>query len=121
MSIGIARREALILSVYRRERGPIGEKVVFSSPHCLVDFGNGAAIATAQILRFLQGEGFFCRAFCGAWLDIPEETAIEDILARRGMTISNGPAGINEHTLRLLRTSPYGAPLTIFGSVSTRG
>ena len=54
-----------------------------------------------------KGRAFSAGPSAARWLDIPEETAIEDILARRGMTISNGPAGINEHTLRLLRTFRY--------------
>jgi glycosyltransferase involved in cell wall biosynthesis len=62
---------------------PKGEgrrKIVFVSPHCLVDPTCGAAVATAQGLRFLQTLGFQCKAFCGARLDVSEN--IETMLRR---------------------------------------
>ena len=40
-------------------------KVAFVSPHCLVDFSNGAAIATREGLKLLARQGFQCMAFCG--------------------------------------------------------
>ena len=57
--------------------------IAFASPHCLIDFTSGAAIATLQALRFLHGWGFACRAFCGSQLDAPEEALFEELLANQ--------------------------------------
>ena len=57
-----------------------GRKIVFVAPHCLIDPTSGAAVATAQAMRFLQTLGFQCRAFCGARLDLPED--VEKMLQR---------------------------------------
>ncbi len=39
-------------------------KIAFVSPHCVVDFTNGAATVTLDALKFLQKLGFPCEAFC---------------------------------------------------------
>ncbi len=56
-------------------------KVAFASPHCLVDFTSGAAIATARALQLLSEAGFACQAFCGSYLDAPEEELLQQLLA----------------------------------------
>jgi glycosyltransferase involved in cell wall biosynthesis len=58
-------------------------KIAFASPHCLIDFTSGAAIATLQALRFLKSLGFTCQAFCGSQLDAPEEALFEELLANQ--------------------------------------
>ena len=55
-------------------------KLVYTAPHCLIDPTSGAAVATAQAMRFLQTLGFQCKAFCGSRLDFPED--IETMLQR---------------------------------------
>jgi hypothetical protein len=57
--------------------------IAFASPHCLIDFTSGAAIATLQALRFLSSLGFQCQAFCGSQLDAPEEALFEELLANQ--------------------------------------
>ena len=44
-------------------------KIAFVSPHCLVDFTNGAVTATRDGLKLLASQGFECLAFCGTRLD----------------------------------------------------
>jgi len=56
------------------------KKIVYVAPHCLIDPTSGAAVATAQGMRFLQTLGFQCRAFCGSRLDLPED--IKAVLKR---------------------------------------
>ncbi len=58
-------------------------KIAFLSPHCLVDFTNGAAIATREGLKLLATQGFQCMAFCGTRLDEAGEGLIQEQLFRR--------------------------------------
>ena len=58
-------------------------KIAFVSPHCLVDFSNGAAIATREGLKLLATQGFQCMAFCGTRLDEAGEGLIQEQLFRR--------------------------------------
>ena len=58
-------------------------KIAFVSPHCLVDFTNGAATATRDGLKLLAAQGFQCMAFCGTRLDEPREGLIQEQLFRR--------------------------------------
>ena len=59
-------------------------KVAFVSPHCLLDFTNGAATSTLDGLKLLRNLGFACEAFCGSRRDAPDESRFEDVLARCG-------------------------------------
>jgi glycosyltransferase involved in cell wall biosynthesis len=58
-------------------------KIAYVSPHCLLDFTNGAATATRDGLKLLAGQGFQCLAFCGTRLDEPGEGLIQEQLFRR--------------------------------------
>ena len=51
-------------------------RIDFVSPHCVVDFTNGAASATLDALAFLQSLGFQCEAFCNSRLDSAEEVLV---------------------------------------------
>ncbi len=59
-------------------------KVAFVSPHCLLDFTNGAATTTLDGLKLLRNLGFACEAFCGTRRDAPDVSRLEDVLARCG-------------------------------------
>ncbi len=84
------------------------ESIAFVSPHCLLDFTNGAAIATRDGLHLLADLGFQCEAFCGTRLDESQECLIEAPLARRG-----------EHPSHV--TIDGNLPVTLFENVSTPG
>ena len=58
-------------------------RIAFVSPHCLVDFTNGAATATRDGLKLLSAQGFECMAFCGTRLDEAGEGLIQEQLFRR--------------------------------------
>jgi glycosyltransferase involved in cell wall biosynthesis len=58
-------------------------KIAFVSPHCLVDFTNGAATATRDGLELLAQRGFQCIAFCGTRLDEAGEGLIQEQLFKR--------------------------------------
>ena len=47
----------------------LNSRILFASPHCLVDFASGAAVTTRDALQLLARHGFECRAFCASKLD----------------------------------------------------
>lgn len=55
-------------------------KIAFISPHCVIDYTNGAATATLDGLDFVQSLGFVCEAFSSSRLDAWEEVLIEEVL-----------------------------------------
>ncbi len=58
-------------------------KIAFVSPHCVVDFTNGAARTTLDGLTLLAQSRFECQAFCSSRMDAWEEVLVEEILAQR--------------------------------------
>jgi glycosyltransferase involved in cell wall biosynthesis len=96
-------------------------KIAFVSPHCIIDYYNGASIATLQALQLLQTLGFECQAFCGSQLDAPRETSIDDLLARQPSPYEARSAKIDTYEARMIFILSKNVPITIFGSVSTRG
>lgn len=96
-------------------------KIAFVSPHCLVDFTNGAATATLDALVFLQSLGFHCEAFCNSRLGSRQEVLVEEVLAQRGLPYKVGNAQIGQYRGRMIFTQYGTLPVTLFNSVSTRG
>jgi glycosyltransferase involved in cell wall biosynthesis len=119
-------------------------KIAFVSPHCLVDFTNGAATATRDALKLLAAEGFSCEAFCGTRMDEPHEGLIQETLARQGIKYLVQKAKIGAYDGRLIffvdgeqgarkpqaltpgpsprRRGEHGrVPVTLFENGSTRG
>ena len=96
-------------------------KIAFVSPHCVVDFTNGAATATLDALVFLQSLGFRCEAFCNSRLDSWDEAIVEHLLAERGLPCKASDMRIGSFRGRMIFTLYRGLPVTIFRSVSTRG
>jgi glycosyltransferase involved in cell wall biosynthesis len=97
------------------------KKIAFISPHSIVDFHNGAAIATLHSLQFLQKQGFECQAFCGSYLDAPEESFVEAQLERQQAPYESRLAKIGDYGGRLVFSLLGGVPVTSFGSASSRG
>ena len=97
------------------------QRVAFASPYCLMDYTSGAAIATANALRFLGQLGFDCRAFCGSYLDVQQDDLLEDMLTRQGSPHETRAVQIGQREARLIDTRHGTIPVTIFRSVSTRG
>jgi hypothetical protein len=59
----------------------VWNNILFASPHCLIDFSSGAAIATRDALALLSQSGFQCEGFCASKLDLTEDANFEQILA----------------------------------------
>ncbi len=72
-------------------------KIAFVSPHCLLDYTNGAATATRDALRMLAEQGFECQAFCGTRLDEPQEGLLQESLFRRGVRYDGHNANIGPY------------------------
>ncbi len=96
-------------------------KIAFVSPHCVLDFTNGAATATLDGLTLLARSSFECQAFCSSRMDAWEEVFVEDILARRRVRYLVRNAKIGAHRARMIFTTHGQVPVTIFSSVSSRG
>lgn len=96
-------------------------KIAFASPHCLVDFTNGAATATLDALVCLQSLGFDCEAYCSSRLDSWEEVVVDELLAERGLPYTVSDMQIGAFRGRIVFTRYGNLPVTIFRSASTRG
>ena len=120
-------------------------RIAFVSPHCLVDFSNGAATATRDALKLLATQGFQCMAYCGTRLDQPGEGLVQEQLFRRGIEYevrkvripcsrathlgpnSSGTdadallEGKTGYDARLIFLSDGNLPVTLFENGSTRG
>ena len=55
-------------------------KILFASAHAIVDFSNGASVATLDMLHGLCASGFRCCAFCMPKLDLPGAGRLEQFL-----------------------------------------
>ncbi len=80
-------------------------KIAFVSPHCAIDFTNGAATATLDALVFLQSLGFQCQVFCSTRSDSWEEDRMESVLAERGMPCLVRDARIGRYRGRMIFTA----------------
>ena len=96
-------------------------KIAFVSPHCVMDFTNGAATATLDALALLARSGFECQAFCSSRIDAWEEILVEEILAQRRLPYVVRKAQIGHYRGRMIFTSYGPLPVTLFNSASTRG
>ena len=69
----------------RQDRGrPDAKKILFASAHSVVDFSNGASVATLNVLERLAEGGFDCQAFCATKLDFQNEVCVEDVVDAMG-------------------------------------
>ena len=71
-------------AVFDSERRPgrivPGKWLLFASAHSIVDFSNGASVATLDMLEGLTTAGFDCQAFCTAKLDFQAGVCVENIV-----------------------------------------
>ena len=59
-------------------------RILFASAHSIIDFSNGASVATLDVLEGLTAAGFDCQAFCTSKLDLQTEVCFEDVVSVRG-------------------------------------
>ncbi len=96
-------------------------KIAFVSPHCVVDFSNGAATATRHALKLLAANGFACEAYCGTRLDEAHEGLVQEPLFRRRIKYKVRKARIGPYDGRLIFLVEGNVPVTLFENGSTQG
>ena len=117
-------RQAVIPAVSGSERQPGGpgsaKKVLFASAHSIVDFSNGASVATLDMLEGLTTPGFECQAFCTAKLDFQTEVRLENIVDSLHEPRQDRPSVCGSEHANVLYTRRQHVPVTIIQLDSTR-
>ena len=103
----------------RRERPRRTKRILFASAHSIVDFSNGASVATLDILEGLTAAGFDCQAFCTAKLDLQTGVCLEDIVSAAGGPHQVRPMSCGEQRARVRYTRRHHVPVTIIQLDST--
>jgi hypothetical protein len=80
------------------------KRVLFASAHSIVDFSNGASVATLDVLHGLCTSGFECRAFCTPKLDLQMGTRLERVLDDATELYQVLPAACGTERARVLYT-----------------
>jgi len=95
-------------------------KILFASAHSIVDFSNGASVATLDMLQGLSALGFDCQAFCTPKLDVEEEVPFEKIITdlREPYQVRDSVCGADR--ARVLYTRRRQVPITVIRLPSTR-
>ena len=94
-------------------------RILFASPHCLIDFSSGAAIATCDALELLARSGFDCRAFCASKVDRADDTNFEQLLADLQIPVQVQQRPVGPYVARLLWARKGSIPVTVFRTAST--
>ena len=99
---------------------PRGRRVLFASAHSIVNFSNGASVATLDLLQRLATLGFESHAFCTPKLDFHHEVCFEKIVAdlREPYHITASACGI--HRAQVLYIRRHRVPITVIRLESTR-
>ncbi len=100
---------------------PDGEgriRIAFVSPHCALDFTNGAATATLDLLKLLAGIGFPCEVFCGTRANGWDRARIDDVLRQRGGPFTVREARVGPFNARVIFAAHGNVPVTM---VDTEG
>jgi hypothetical protein len=95
-------------------------KVLFASAHSIVDFSNGASVATLDLLQRLASLGFETQAFCTPKLDFHHEVCFEKIVGDLHEPYHITPSVCGVHRARVLYTRRQRVPITVIRLESTR-
>jgi glycosyltransferase involved in cell wall biosynthesis len=101
-------------------RQPSRRKILFASAHSVLDFSNGAAVATLDMLQALTTLGLDCQAFCTAKLDLNEEVNFEKIVGDLHEPYQVRPSACGANRARVLYTRRRQVPITFLRLDSTR-
>ena len=88
-------------------------RVLFASAHSIVDFSNGASVATLDVLHGLCASGFECRAFCTPKLDLQNGARLEHVLDESRELYQVLPAACGTERARILYTQRGHIPITV--------
>jgi glycosyltransferase involved in cell wall biosynthesis len=103
------------------DRNPERLRLLFASPHCLLDFSSGAAVATTLMLESLARQGFQCHAYCAAQFDGPQEASVEQMLAQSGKVHLARAAPGGGQLVETAIGSDAWVPVSIFQTAGGRG
>ena len=96
------------------------KRILFASAHSIVDFSNGASIATLDMLEGLTAVGFDCQAFCAAKLDFQKETCLDEIVDAMHEPHHDEPSVCGAQRANVMYTRRQHVPVTIIRLESTR-
>ena len=95
----------------------IANKVLFASAHSIVDFSNGASIATHE---GLTTAGFNCQAFCAGKLDFQTEARLDEIADAMHAPHRDEPSVSGSQRAIVMYTRQQHVPVTLMRLESTR-
>ena len=95
-------------------------KILFASAHSIVDFSNGASVATLDVLQGLTAFGFDAQAFCTPKLDLPHEACFEQIIRDLREPYQVRASACGPHRAKVLYTRRRDVPITVVRLDSTR-
>ena len=99
---------------------PPRKRVLFASAHSILDFSNGASVATLDVLQGLTKHGFECQAFCTAKLDLATEAGVEQMIEDLHEPYQLRPSVCGAEHARMLYTRRHDVPITLIRQDSTR-
>ena len=102
------------------ERRPSGRKILFASAHSILDFSNGASVATLDLLQALTNLGLECQAFCTAKLDLNEAVCFEKLVGDLHEPFQVRPSACGDSHAKILYTRRHQVPITLIRLDSTR-
>src|SRR5437667_8601043 len=94
-------------------------RILFASPHCVLDFSSGAAIATLDMLEMLAGIGYRCQAFGASKLDLPDETSFEQSLTDSAVPFAVEAFPARGQVFPVVNARKGLLPITIFRTRTT--
>ena len=89
-------------------------KILFSSVHSILDFSNGASVATMDVLQGLTTLGVECQAFCTAKLDLQSEVSFERMIADLHEPYEVRESVCGDDRARILYTRRGQVPINLF-------
>ena len=98
----------------------LARKILFSSAHSVLDFSNGASVATMDVLQGLTTLGFECQAFCTAKLDLQSEVSFEKMIGDLHEPYEIRESVCGEDRARILYTRRGQVPITFIRQQTTR-
>ncbi len=96
------------------------QRILFASAHSIVDFSNGASVATLDVLQQLAAVGFECQAFCTSRLDLQQDVSLERIIGDLGEPLQARPSVCGSEHAQILYTRRRRMPITVIRLESTR-
>jgi glycosyltransferase involved in cell wall biosynthesis len=95
-------------------------RILFASVHSILDFSNGASVATLDVLQGLTEHGFECQAFCTAKMDLQTEVSFEKMIGDLHEPYQVRPSICGGDRARILYTRRRQVPITLIRQDSTR-